>query len=68
MITLTQVRDFLEDAIINTKCDLQSDWLEERERPVMTMHLQLLIAAKGNLDVIANDGKGHQIFKSVIPF
>jgi hypothetical protein len=68
MITLTQVRDFLEGAIADAKCDLQSDWLEERERPVMTMHLQLLIAAKGNLDVIANDGKGHQIFKSVIPF
>jgi hypothetical protein len=67
-MTLTQVREFLEEAIVNTKFDLQSDWLEERERPVMTMHLQLLIAAKGNLDVIANDGKGSQIFKSVIPF
>jgi hypothetical protein len=68
MESLTQVSNFLESAIVDTKCDLQSDWLEERERSVMAMHLQLLIIAKGNLDLIANDGEGSQIFKSVIKF
>ena len=68
MESLTQVRKFLESAIVDTKCDLQSDWIEESDRSVMAMHLQLLIVAKGNLDVIANDGIGSQIFKSVILF
>jgi hypothetical protein len=68
MRTLTQVRDFLEGAIADAKCDLRSDWIEEKERIELLMHLHLLITAKGNLDVIANDGKGCQIFKSVITF
>jgi hypothetical protein len=68
MKTLTEVREFLSIAIEDVQYDLSTGWVKEQHKLKMELHLQMLIAAKGNLDAIATSGQDSQIFKSSMNF
>jgi hypothetical protein len=69
MESLTAIRGFLNTSILDVQYDLSVLQFDtEEQRLKMFVQLQLLIAAKGNLDVLAEAGKDSQIFRSSITF
>jgi len=60
--TLTEIICTLEQWSIDTQFDLKQEWNNEKE--LTAIHLQMLLTAKANLEMIKNTGK--QIFETSI--
>jgi hypothetical protein len=50
MDTLTEIIEKLNELAIDTQYDLKQDWNEEKE--LTAIHLQMLLIAKANLEMI----------------
>ena len=61
-LTLTEITEQLQDFIWDVQSDIGKDWNEESE--LFEVHLQNLLIAKANLDLILQTG--NQVFKSSI--
>lgn len=55
MDTLTQIIEKLNELAIDTQYDLKQDWNEEKE--LTAIHLQMLLIAKANLEMIKQTTK-----------
>ena len=53
--TLTQIIEILNEWAIDTQYDLKADWNEEKE--LTFIHLQMLLTAKANLEMIKQTAK-----------
>jgi hypothetical protein len=53
--TLTQIIEKLNEWAIDTQYDLKQDWNEEKE--LTAIHLQMLLTAKANLEMIKQTAK-----------
>jgi hypothetical protein len=55
MDTLTEIIEKLNELAIDTQFDLRQDWNEEKE--LTAIHLQMLLIAKANLEMIKQTTK-----------
>jgi hypothetical protein len=55
MDTLTEIIEKLNELAIDTQHDLKQDWNEEKE--LTAIHLQMLLIAKANLEMIKQTTK-----------
>jgi hypothetical protein len=55
MDTLTEIIEKLNELAIDTQHDLRQDWNEEKE--LTAIHLQMLLIAKANLEMIKQTTK-----------
>ena len=62
-ITLFQMVEQLKVNILDVQFDINSDWIGESDKRKMQSHLQNLIIAKANLELVLEDING-QIFNS----
>jgi len=58
METLTQIIEKLNEWAIDTQYDLKQDWNEEKE--LTAIHLQMLLTAKANLEMIKQTAKKNE--------
>jgi hypothetical protein len=56
--TLTEIIETLNNWAIDTQYDLKQDWNEEKE--LTAIHLQLLLTAKANLEMIKQTAKKNE--------
>jgi hypothetical protein len=56
--TLTQIIEILNEWAIDTQFDLKADWNEEKE--LTFIHLQMLLTAKANLEMIKQTAKKNE--------
>ena len=56
--TLTQIIEILNEWAIDTQFDLKADWNEEKE--LTSIHLQMLLTAKVNLEMIKQTVKKNE--------
>ena len=56
--TLTEIIEILNEWAIDTQFDLKADWNEEKE--LTSIHLQMLLTAKVNLEMIKQTAKKNE--------
>lgn len=56
--TLTEIIETLNEWAIDTQFDLKADWNEEKE--LTSIHLQMLLTAKANLEMIKQTAKKNE--------